>query len=64
MQKRWKSPVVWTSIAALILLLLKNYGLLEPLGLTEDVFNQIINLLLTILIGVGILNNPTEKEKF
>lgn len=64
MQKRWKSPVVWTSVAALVLLLLKNYGLLGTIGITEDVFNQIVNLLLTILIGFGILNNPTDRDNF
>lgn len=63
-QNRWNSPIVWTSIGALVLLLLTNYNLLPTLGMSEDVFNQIVTSLVSILVMVGVLNNPTDKENF
>jgi uncharacterized membrane protein len=64
LQNRFKSPVVWTSLFALILFILKNYGLLAPLGLTENSFNELTNLIILVLVGFGILNNPTNGGEF
>ena len=62
--ERLKSKVVWTAVAALIALLLNNYGLWGYLGMTEDVFMELVNMILAILVMVGILNNPTDKENW
>jgi len=64
MQNRLRSKVVWVSFASLLLFILKNYALLEPLQLTSEEYNFIVNLILEIFILLGILNNPKDKEKF
>lgn len=63
-QSRWKSKVAWTAIISLFLLILKTYGLLDPLGLSEGDYNQITTLIVAALAGFGILNNPTNKDGF
>jgi uncharacterized membrane protein len=63
-QSRWKSPVVWTTLAALIFFVLKTWGLLEWIGLTKDSYDGLISLILAVLTGFGILNNPTDKKNF
>jgi uncharacterized membrane protein len=61
---RLKSPIVLGNIMALILFIMKNYGLLSPIGLTEDSYNELTGIIMTILIGFGVLNNPTNENDF
>ncbi len=61
-QNRWKSPVLWTSIVAQILGILMMTGVIDT-GLSETV-NQIAAGVLQLLILVGVLNNPTDKQKW
>ena len=63
-QSRWKSPVAWAALAALVLFILKTYGLLAPIGLTEDTYKELITLVFGALAAFGILNNPTDKSGF
>ena len=62
MQKRYKSKVMWMSLATLLLFLLKNYGLLDNLGLTVEGYNELINLIFAVAVGVGIINDPHSKN--
>jgi uncharacterized membrane protein len=61
-QNRFRSPVVWSSIAALIV------GLLMQVGLIGDAENkqimEIVGTVLELLCVVGILNNPVDKNHF
>lgn len=61
MLKRFKSPVVITSMLSLVFLILTNLNVID---LDSDTIQNIINALITILVGFGILNNPTDKEGF
>ncbi len=61
-QNRWKSPVLWTSIVAQILGILMMTGVIDT-GLSETV-NQIAAGVLQLLVLVGVLNNPTDKQKW
>lgn len=63
-QSRWKSKIVWTTILSLIVLVGGNYGLWDAIGMTSETFQQAANLVLTVLVTVGILNNPSDAEKF
>lgn len=63
-QSRWRSPVAWSALAALVLFILKTYGLLTPIGLTEDSFKELTALLFAALTAFGIFNNPTNSEGF
>ena len=63
-QSRWRSPVLWTSLVALVLFTLKNFNVFTCIGVSEDTFREFFNMLFALLIGFGILNNPTDKVNF
>ncbi len=58
-QPRYKSWALWLSVAALIVFVIKTYFQYEIPG-----WNDFVNLLLVVLTGFGILNNPTDKKNF
>ena len=60
-QSRWRSPVVWTSIFAVVAVILGNWGLYDLFGISEAGMTQLFNLILAAMISIGILNNPTDK---
>ena len=59
MQNRLKSKVLWMAVAALIAFVTKEW-----LGLEIPKFDEFVELLLTVLVGVGVVNNPTDKQHF
>ena len=59
MQNRFKSWALWLSVAALIAFVSKTY-----FGYEIPQFDQLVNLILIVLSGFGIVNNPTDKENF
>ncbi|HWQ88663.1 MAG TPA: phage holin [Desulfitobacteriaceae bacterium] len=63
-QNRFKSPIAWGALIALVLFVLKTYSLLQPIGLTEDSFKELTTLIFTAATAFGILNNPTSKDEF
>ena len=63
-QSRWRSKVAWGAVAALLLFVLKNYGLLAPIGLTEESFNELTMLIFAVVTAFGLFNNPTDKEHY
>ena len=58
MQNRMKSWALWTAIAALVVFCVKEFAGID-IGETVDGF---LNVLLPVLVGFGIVNNPTDKE--
>ncbi len=64
MQSRWRSPVAWGAVVALVLFLLKNYGLLGFIGLTEDSFKELTALIFAVLSALAFFNNPVNKDGF
>lgn len=59
MKERLKSPIVWLSILAQLLVILGLYmpEITEPVKITSTAIIEIATI-------VGILNNPTDKENF
>lgn len=56
-QNRFKSWALWTAIAALVIYVVKiSTGL--DLG---PIWDELAELLLPVLVGFGIINNPTDK---
>jgi phi LC3 family holin len=49
----------WISLAALVLMLLKAFGVY----IGDQQFNEIVNAILGILVLLGIINNPTTNNK-
>ena len=63
-QNRFKSKAAWLTVFALIGFLLGNYGLYDAIGLTNETYQTLVNLLLASASAFGIFNNPTDKESF
>jgi len=61
-QSRFRSPVAWSATFALLFFILKNYGLLEPIGLTPDSYNELTILIFAVIEAFGIWNSPTNKN--
>jgi uncharacterized membrane protein len=57
-QNRFKSWPLWTAIFALIVFCSKMYFHYEIPGA-----DQLINLILPVVVGFGIINNPTDPNK-
>ena len=57
---RLKSPVVISNIVAGVAGILLNLGVIQA----TDQIITIANIVIGLLIAVGVLNNPTDKEKF
>ncbi|WP_411680070.1 holin [Clostridium thailandense] len=63
-QNRFKSKAAWVAVASLLLFILKTYGLLAPIGLTEDSFKELTALIFTVLSAFAFFNDPTSKDGF
>jgi uncharacterized membrane protein len=64
MQNRLNSKVAWAAIIALVGFILGNWGLYDYIGLTDETFQRLTDLLLAVLTAFGIFNNPTNPENF
>ena len=62
LQNRLKSKVVWISIVSTVLLLFNQFGILDNLQL--ETLKNAADVVLSVLVVFGILNNPTTKDKF
>lgn len=61
-QNRFKSKVLWASLAAQVLSILV---LLEVINISQsEVINQVLASLLQLGVIYGVLNNPTDKDNF
>ena len=58
-QSRWKSPVAWSALAALIFFVAKTWFGLEIPG-----WDQFISLAIAAGVALGIFNNPEKKDEF
>lgn len=57
-QNRLKSWALWTSIAALVVFCVKQFAGLD----ISQTVNGLLDVLLPVLVGFGIVNNPTDKN--
>lgn len=63
-QNRLRSKVVWTSVTAIILMIMGHLGVYEKIGVTKESLQLCIDGIFSILILFGIFNDPTNSEKF
>ena len=56
--ERFKSWALWTSIAALVVFCVKEFAGIDISGTVDG----LLNVLLPVLVGFGIINNPTDKQ--
>lgn len=59
-QNRLKSWALWVSIAALVVFCVKEFAGID-IGETVD---GLLNVLLPVLVGFGVINDPTNKSGF
>ena len=57
-QSRFKSWGLWTSIAALVVWCVKEFG---GIDISSDM-NAFLNVALPVVVSLGIINNPTDSE--
>ena len=57
-QNRWQSWALWTSIAALVVFCVKEFA---GIDISSTVTN-LMDVLLPVLVGFGIINNPTSRN--
>lgn len=63
-QNRFRSWAVWLSVIGAVWTILNAFGLPEKWGIPESTFKMVVDAVGVILIGFGILNNPTDKVNF
>ena len=56
-QNRLKSWALWLSVASLIVFLVKTFWKID----ISETVNGFMNVLCPVLVGFGIINNPTDK---
>ena len=59
-QNRFKSWALWVSIAALVAFLVKTFAGLD----ISKPLSEFLDYLLPVLVGFGIVNNPTDPDHF
>lgn len=63
-QKRIKSPVLWSAIAAISLLVLRGFGFEDAAVMASTRADQLWDLICAAIAIFGVANNPTEGGKF
>lgn len=59
-QNRFRSWALWVSIAALVVFCVKEFAGVD----ISSTVNGLLDVLLPVLVGFGIINNPTDKDHF
>ena len=57
--QRFKSWALWLAIGALVVFCVKQFA---GIDISETV-DGLLNVLLPVLVGFGIVNNPTDRTK-
>lgn len=57
-QNRLKSWALWLSVAALVVFCVKEFAGLDISGTVDG----LLNVLCPVLVGFGIINDPTTKD--
>jgi len=58
-QSRWRSPVAWSAVAALLFFVTKTWFGFEIPG-----WDEFISLVIAAGIALGIFNNPEKRDEF
>ena len=58
MQNRIKSWALWVSVAGLVVFLVKTFAKID----IAEWMDGFLNVLCPVLVGFGIVNNPTDPD--
>lgn len=64
MKKKLRNYGLYVSIFSLIGLILQSFGLYEKIGLTNQAYQELVNAILIVLVGAGIISNPNKGKGF
>lgn len=64
LRARLKSWAVWLSILGAVGIILNALGVFAKLGIDGAAWDVIVNAVGSVLVGFGILNNPTDSKSF
>ncbi len=56
--QRFKSWALWLSVAALAVFCVRTFAGID----ISDTVDGLLDVLLPVLVGFGIVNNPTDKQ--
>ena len=56
--ERFKSWALWTSIAALVVVCVKEFAGID----IQETVDGLLNVILPVLVAFGIINNPTDSS--
>lgn len=62
MRNRLKSWALWVSVAGALWIIAEAFGLTEKIGIEKSTFTTVLDAVGTILIGFGVVNNPTDPD--
>lgn len=60
LQNRFRSWALWLAIAALVVFCVKEFAGID----ISSTVDGLMDVLLPVLVGFGIVNNPTDKKNF
>ena len=61
-QDRLRSKVVWMAILAQVVIVMQVTGVLPVSDI--EIVNTVVTAVIQVLVLIGVLNNPTNSEKF
>ncbi len=61
---RFKSPVFQVAIITNVMFILKVFGYLEIIGITEDSYQEVVIAITAIINALAAANNPTNSKDF
>lgn len=57
-QKRYRSWALWLSVAAMVVWVVKTFWKID----ISETVDGLMNVMLPVLVGFGIINNPTDAN--
>jgi hypothetical protein len=63
-QSKWRSKVLWTGIAALVVMAFGHFGLYDVLGISSDWLKGTIDLIFTAAGIFGIWNDASDAVNY
>ena len=63
-QPKWKSKYFWMAIAAIVAFVLGNWGLYDAIGMTDESFQKLLDLVFVAVTALGVWNDAGNKEEW
>lgn len=61
-QPKWKSKYFWYAMVAIAAFVLGNWGLYDFIGLTNETFQQLCNLIFAAVTALGVWNDSGNAK--